>query len=153
MTRYRSQGIEHYHKAVLVLLDGRGGSFTLDGTKRIQEEFHELIKPLLKPEDYEPFKSSDSEERWETRFRLALWHLREDVGDGRVKHFPDTHTYEITARGRSYLKTTDFPLELLTEEVELLDTGEVSIRYIRPDGTIDCEFLGTSGRDLATDDF
>jgi hypothetical protein len=147
VTTYKSHGIEHYHKAVLVLLDRRGGSFKLDGSKSIQREFCKLIEPLLKDEDYQPFKSTLTEERWKTRFRWALKHMRQD---GRLKHFELVHEYQITDGGRSYLETTALPMELLTEEVEFLDNGEVSVRYVRPDGTVDFEFRGSSDH---SDDF
>jgi hypothetical protein len=144
---YKSHGIEHYHKAVLVLLDRKGGSFKLDGSKSIQREFLKLIEPLLTDEDYLPFKTL-AEERWENRFRWALKHMRQD---GRVKHFKLAHEYQITDSGKSNLEITALPTELLTEEVEFLDNGEVSVRYVRSDGTVDFEFRGSVDRDSNED--
>ena len=61
----QSHGIEHYHQAALVLFEEHAGSFKLGD---VYYEFHKKIAGLLKPEDYEPFKSM-YEPRWRTRFR------------------------------------------------------------------------------------
>jgi hypothetical protein len=135
MTRYTSHGIEHYHQATLALLEDHFGEFTLDGTGTVQKQFYRKIKPLLTAEDYEPFRTCP-EPRWETRFRFALKHMRED---GRVK-WHGHGQYKITESGRRFLLTTHLPLELMTEEVEVMDDGEIIIRYLLSDGTVSCEF-------------
>jgi hypothetical protein len=71
--------------------------------------------------------------------------------DGRVKHFALAHEYQITDSGRFYLESTALPMELLTEEVEHLDNGQVSVRYLRPDGTVDFEFRGSAECDSDED--
>lgn len=141
MTGYVTHGIEHYHKAALILLDRSGGSIRLEGTNRPYEEFHDLIKRLLRDEDYEPFNSGHPEPRWRNRFRWALKHMRQD---GRVKYF-GSGQYEISDSGRAYLGNTPLPIELLTEEVERLDNGDVIVRWIRQDGEVEEEFLGRQG--------
>ena len=120
-----------------MLLEEMGGSFILAKERGLYNDFHRKIEKLLKPEDYEPF-DRDSEPRWQNRFRWALKHMRQD---GRVRYLHHGQ-YEITEAGRSYLRTTVLPLELLVEEVEKLENGQWRIRYLNPDGSVECEFGG-----------
>jgi hypothetical protein len=136
---YRTQGIERYHQAALLLLKEKGGSFTLSSD--LYNDFHGKIRDLLKAEDYEPFPSEPGP-RWKTSLRLALWHMRID---GRVKWYGHAR-YEITEKGEEYLRDTPLHLRLLTEEVEFRDDGEIRMRYLLSDGSVECEFSG-SGRD------
>lgn len=73
---------------------------------------------MLNSEDDEPF-SSCSEQRWKTRFRWALKHLRDE---DRIKY---SGTWRADANPLRIA-----PLELLTGEVEVREDGETRVRYL-----------------------
>jgi hypothetical protein len=130
---------ERYHTATLVLMARGGGYLRLNRSEEPYDAFYAVIKPLLRPEDYEPQPSErrrgGTEPRWHHGLREALWHMK-DEKEGRVEYLGDG-LYRLTGSGWNHLSTLNIPLQLLDLEIVDLGNGQSEGRYIHPvDGTV-----------------
>lgn len=83
---------------VLRALDQSGGS---GKTKEIIEMVGAAMKGVLKPKDYEKPATREKELRWENTTR---WARQKMVDDGRMKSDSKTGVWEISDKGRAWLK-------------------------------------------------
>src|SRR5713226_2087797 len=133
---------ERYYPAVLLLLEKNpNGRLALDRTERPYDAFHAIIKPLLRPIDYEAQPAEKrrgrDETRWHIGLREALLNMREDIHpeDGRVRYL-GKGVYQITPTGRDYLKSFLYaaaaPLDWLELETEECEDGSELFHYRHP---------------------
>lgn len=99
--RTRSSDItpqEDYCLHILRVLNEIGGS---GKTKDVIVKVGHRMKGILKPKDCEPTKTKPEELRWENNTR---WARQKMVDDGRLKKDSKTGVWEISDKGRAWLK-------------------------------------------------
>jgi len=85
-----------------VLVEMGGGGQTRDVLDRLGQK----MKGMLKPKDYENHKSDARQIRWRNAARWARNHMVNDPTDGRMKKIPAKGRWEISDKGRAWLKST-----------------------------------------------
>lgn len=87
-----------YCRYILQVLVSMGGG---GKTKDVIGHVGKAMKGVLKPKDYEAHKSSSRQIRWENTTRWARQHM---VDDGRMKKGSPSGVWEISDKGRAWLK-------------------------------------------------
>jgi len=134
---------ERYNPATLLLMWRQGGIIRLDRSECPYNAFYEVLKPMLRPEDFEIYpsvkRSGKDETCWHIGLRFALLKMRNDKHpeDGRVRYL-GRGLYEMTDKGRnwleSYLYSSDAPFEWLELKVEKLDDKEAATLALKEYG-------------------
>lgn len=81
---------------VLVEMDGKGR------TMNVLDRVGEKMKGILKPKDYEPHESEPHQIRWRNSAQWSRNHMANK--DGRMKKGSPSGTWEISDKGRAWLK-------------------------------------------------
>ncbi len=90
---------EEFCQPILEVLEEMGGS---GKTKYVLDRVGEKMKGILKPKDYEPHQSNAKQMRWRNS---AQWARNEMANnDGRMKQGSPNGLWEISDKGRSWLK-------------------------------------------------
>jgi restriction system protein len=83
---------------VLMEMGGRGP------TKDVLDRLGPKMKKILKPKDYEPHKSNGRQIRWRNHAQWARNHMVNNSLDGRMKKGSPNGIWEISDKGRAWLK-------------------------------------------------
>jgi len=89
---------DDYCAPILRVLTEMGGS---GKTKDVIVKVGEKMKPILKPKDYEKTATRTKELRWQNNTR---WARQAMVDDGRLKNTSPSGLWEISDKGRAWLK-------------------------------------------------
>lgn len=89
-----------YHRPILRVLERRGGSGQVGD---VLEEVCEEMKGILRDVDFEPLASDPHNPRWRN---AAQWARNSMVNEGLLKSGSPRGVWEITEKGREYLKDT-----------------------------------------------
>lgn len=89
-----------YYRPILRVLEHRGGSGQVgDALEEVREE----MKGILRDVDFEPLASDSHNPRWRN---AAQWARNSMVNEGLLKSGSPRGVWEITEKGREYLKQT-----------------------------------------------
>lgn len=89
---------KEYYRPVLQALVDLGGSARI---QEVLERVDEIMKPILKPKDYEAMSSDSNMLRWKNS---AMWARSTMVNeDGRMKSASPRGVWEISKKGRKWL--------------------------------------------------
>ena len=91
---------EAYYRPILRVLERRGGSGQVGD---VLEEVREEMKGILRDVDFEPLASDPHNPRWRN---TAQWARNSMVNEGLLKSGSPRGMWEITEKGREYLKET-----------------------------------------------
>lgn len=89
-----------YYRPILRVLERRGGSGQVGD---VLEEVREEMKGILRDMDFEPLASDPHNPRWRN---AAQWARNSMVNEGLLKSGSPRGVWEITEKGREYLKET-----------------------------------------------
>lgn len=89
-----------YYRPILRVLERRGGSGQVGD---VLEEVREEMKGILRDVDFEPLASDPHNPRWRN---AAQWARNSMVNEGLLKSGSPRGVWEITEKGREYLKET-----------------------------------------------
>lgn len=89
-----------YYRPILRVLERRGGSGQVGD---VLEEVREEMKGILRDLDFEPLASDPHNPRWRN---AAQWARNSMVNEGLLKSGSPRGVWEITEKGREYLKET-----------------------------------------------
>ncbi|MCL6547149.1 MAG: winged helix-turn-helix domain-containing protein [Bryobacteraceae bacterium] len=89
-----------YYRPILRVLERRGGSGQVGD---VLEEVREEMKGILRDVDFEPLASDPHNPRWRN---AAQWARHSMVNEGLLKTGSPRGVWEITEKGREYLKET-----------------------------------------------
>jgi len=89
-----------YYRPILRVLERRGGSGQVGD---VLEEVREEMKEILRDVDFEPLASDPHNPRWRN---AAQWARNSMVNEGLLKSGSPRGVWEITEKGREYLKET-----------------------------------------------
>lgn len=89
-----------YYRPILRVLERRGGSGQVGD---VLEEVREEMKGILRDVDFEPLASDPHNPRWRN---TAQWARNSMVNEGLLKSVSPRGVWEITEKGREYLKET-----------------------------------------------
>ncbi len=89
-----------YYRPILRVLERRGGSGQVG---EVLEEVREEMKGILRDVDFEPLASDPHNPRWRN---AAQWARNSMVNEGLLKSGSPRGVWEITEKGREYLKET-----------------------------------------------
>jgi len=89
-----------YYRPILRVLERRGGSGRVGD---VLEELREEMKGILRDVDFEPLASDPHNPRWRN---AAQWARNSMVNEGLLKSGSPRGVWEITEKGREYLKET-----------------------------------------------
>jgi restriction system protein len=91
---------DSYYRPILRVLQRRGGSGQVAD---VLEEVREEMKEILRDVDFEPLASDPHNPRWRN---AAQWARNSMVNEGLLKSGSPRGVWEITEKGREYLKET-----------------------------------------------
>lgn len=93
---------DYFRPLLEVLVEMGGGGRTRDVLDRLGER----MKAQLKPKDFEPHQSDAAQIRWRNSAQWARNHMVNDPTDGRMKKGSANGRWEISEKGRDWLKRT-----------------------------------------------
>jgi restriction system protein len=92
---------DYFRPLLEVLVEMGGGGRTRDVLDRLGEK----MKARLKPKDFEAHQSDAAQIRWRNSAQWARNHMVNDPTDGRMKKGSASGRWEISEKGRGWLKT------------------------------------------------
>jgi restriction system protein len=93
---------QDFFRPLLEVLVEMGGS---GRTRDVLDRLGEKMKSTLKPKDYEPHQSDTAQIRWRNTAQWARNHMVNDPTDGRMKRGSTNGRWEISDKGRAWLKS------------------------------------------------
>ncbi len=90
-----------FYRPILEVLVEMGGA---GRTRDVLDRVGETMKAILKPKDFEAHQSDAQQIRWRNTAQWARNHMVNGDGDGRMKQGSPNGRWEISDKGRAWLK-------------------------------------------------